>query len=219
MRKFKNKLINLNKTNFKGNEAGLEFENSYLKTPEYDFDKVDFGSEDKKATSPTKFFVTTAALAIAAFAATKRTSFGIIKKLEGKFPLFNSMDNLGAKLNKALNKLKSKFPKTEVKNTKNFFKNIGRNLIEWFQTVGKKGLAKEEIAQYAKCKVGNLYAKNLIRKTIANTLGAGSAALVVASRHKDKDGNGIPDKAEKALSTAKEIVEAIPTVAAAVNLA
>lgn len=211
--------INLNKTNFKGNEADLEFENSYLKTPEYDFDKVDFGSEDKKATSPTKFFVTTAALAIAAFAATKRTSFGIIKKLEGKFPLFNSMDNLGAKLNKALNKLKNKFPKTEGKNAKNFCQNIVHNMVDWLKKLGKKGVSAEEIAQYSNFKVGNLYGKNLIRKTVANTLGAGSATLVIASRHKDGDGNGIPDKAEKALSTAKEIVEAIPTVAAAVNLA
>lgn len=211
--------INLNKTNFKGNEADLELENNYWKTPEYDFDKVDFGSEDKKATSPTKFFVTTAALAIAAFAATKRTSFGIIKKLEGKFPLFNSMDNLGAKLNKALNKLKNKFPKTEGKNAKNFCQNIMYNMVDWLKKLGKKGVSAEEIAQYSNFKVGNLYGKNLIRKTVANTLGAGSAALVIASRHQDGDGNGIPDKAEKALSTAKEIVEAIPTVAAAVNLA
>ena len=218
--------INLNRQNFKGEiiDAEVIDNSTSWKAPESKPDSVSIAKlEDVKPTTPILFFAASLALASLAFIATRKTAYATIKGLENKFPLFDSLDKAGAALNKGLKSIKNKFPKTKITNVKTFFQNVPNKLATMLENFGKKGVTDADKAAFKalfkKAPIGNLYAKNAIRNVLAGTAGLGSATLVTLKRHKDEDNNGIPDRAERALTTAKEVAEVLPAVAAAVNLA
>ena len=209
--------------NFKANQ------NSYTNMDydidkEYDFDafeeKQNLDKSKKSNTAPLNFFLTTIALTAASYFATKKASFLTIKGLEGKFPLFNALDKLAVKINSKLDDIKTKFPAIEVNDMKSFVKNSANKITCWVNDFGKKGLSEEEISSYKKmCKtddIAPLEIKNAIRKVLASGFGLGATTATVVTRNKDEDNNGIPDKAEKKSNTAKETIEAIPTIATAI---
>ena len=217
----------INTNNYKSNFKG--YENTPAKTfPNDDFDTADLkdvrelSTTKKGYTSPIKFFAATAALAIASYVAVKKASLLSIKGMDGKFPLFNTLDSLGKSLNKKYTQWQKKFTKVEVNNFKTYMQNTANRLLKWGENVAKQGVTDAEKAAY-KGHVRDLYAKNAIRKMAASTLGAGAAALTMAKRYKDSDKNGIPDALDKKPATTldkiQDAVEAIPTIAAAVNLA
>ena len=70
-------------------------------------DKAEFSNKKtNQVTSPVTHFLTTSAWAVGSFVAAKKGVYASIKGLEGKFPLFNSLDTAGIALNKQLSKLK-----------------------------------------------------------------------------------------------------------------
>ena len=207
--------ISLNKANFRGEIIDAEVINDDWSVPEAKPDSVEISKlNDVKPTSPISFVVATIGLASLAFVAAKKTSLGTLRKINEKLPLF---DNLGRTLNEKLLPIRNRKLSVE-KGAKAFFDNMATRMANMFNDFGKDGISKEALGK-VRSQYGAKYASNALQKITASTIGAGSAGLVVLSRHKDKNGNGIPDKAEKALSTAKEIVEVLPAVAAAVNLA
>jgi len=211
--------INLNKTNFKGEIIDAEIIEDYSpKAPNLEPDKFEL-TKEKATTSPIKFFAATLSLALLTFAATKKTSLATIKSLEKKLKLKQPMDKLGKAVYLRIRNMSRKFPEVEVTSAKTFFQNIASKAVGAVDNFAKAGISATEKEGYTNFKVAALYGKNAVRKATASLFGLGTASLLAIRRHKDENANGVPDKAEKALSTAKEIVEAIPTVAAAVNLA
>ena len=220
----------INNTNLKSNFKGIEEKN--LRPFNYNnFDVIDVEPKEiididtpaKGYNSPIKFFAATAALAIASYIAVKKASFVSIKKLEGKFPLFNSLDSIGKALNKKYTNWQKAMPKVEGKNFKTYMQNIANKLLKYGEDVAKNGVTAVEKKAY-RGHVRDLYAKNGLRKIISSVVGGGAAALTMARRYKDSDKNGIPDKLDKKQGTTldkiQDAMEAIPTIAAAAaNLA
>ena len=214
-----------NASNFKGLES-----QKYVTYKPNNFDIIDAEVKDvsdistsKEYSSPIKFFAATAALAIASYIAVKKASFVSVKKLEGKFPLFNSLDTLGKALNKKYTKLQKSYTKVDAKNVKTYLQNTANKLLKWGENVAKNGVTDLEKKAY-RGHVRDLYAKNAVRKFLSTIIGGGAAALTMAKRYKDSDKNGIPDKLDRkqgsTLDKIQDAMEAIPTIAAAAaNLA
>jgi len=204
--------------------------------PKFDIDKVDFSAmaeavnKDKpedKATSPAKFFITTGLLALASFAATKKVSGVALKTLETKLALDKPLSKLGVTINNTISKMKAKTP-VEVTSIKSFFINNANRSLKWLGTTienaGKNGITAADIDAFSAMMgkdipEGALYAKNALRKGAATMLGLGTAGATVASRYKDDDANGIPDKAEKTLGKFNEAKEILKNVAAVCDIA
>lgn len=206
--------------NFKSNDNVYLYnkKRKYSATKNFSDDLM-FKNEKTNSHSVTKFFLTTLGLSVLSYFATKKASFFTIKNLEGKFPLFGILDNLGKKLNTKLDDIQKKFPEIETKDLQSFIKNNINDMATKIKDFGKKGLTTEEIDAFKKAYQTNditiLEAKNAIRKTIAGLFGLGAGATTISIRNKDTDKNGIPDKAEKKESTTKALIDALPSIAAA----
>jgi len=214
--------INLN-NNF-GNYSKKKTENSSLdKLENVDYtsiaDTLENGNVERK-TTPVRYFLITAALTAASLFAARGASIKVINKVDGKFPVFGAFEVMGKSLNKTISGIKNRCHHVaKVKTTGDFFRNSAYSLADRILVYGKKGLEKADIKSFKGVKLNDLYAKNAIKKATAATIGTGAAALTIASRYKDEDGNGIPDKAEKALGATKEIIQTIPAIVEAVNIA
>jgi len=182
--------------------------------------------EDRKA-SPTKFFLTSCFLTAASFIAARKVSSVAIDKIANKLGLSKSMGNLGKSLSSGLEKLKAR-KAIEVTGVKTFFINNTNRTLSWLghsiEKLGKRGIKAEEMDAFKKLMgkeipEGALYAQNALKTTVASVLGLGSAGLTVASRYKDDNGNGIPDRAEKALGRLNQTAELLKTVASVCDAA
>ncbi len=221
--------ISSNQTNFKGSDIG-EIAKSVKDLASKKFDQMeadDFNGIAEKIggdrhTAPFNYFLATAALSVAAFLAARRTSLATIKGMEGKFPLYSSVDKAGAYLNGVLTKAKKAVSPAKVKNVRTFFQNTANSAVNWMDDFAKKGITEADKAVH-KGPIAQLYAKNAVRKLAANTVGTGAAVATISTRNSDENNNGIPDGAEKkkksAFKVMKDVAGVIPTVAAAVNLA
>ncbi len=213
--------------NYNNSFRGMS-KNIKINDPDYDLYEVDFSKmadsidkmPEKNSTSPVKFFLTTAAISIASFVAARKATMIALKGMDGKFPLFNSLDVAGKFINQKFTQFKNSIPKTNSEGIKLFLYNTASNAIKKLENFAKQGITNAEKAPY-KGHVKDLYAKNALKKIIATTVGTGASVVTITTRNKDANNNGIPDKAElkpNTLGVMKDIVENLPTVAAAVNL-
>ena len=225
--------INANtKSNFKGND--LEEIAKSVKTVATkkldDMEADDFNGIAQKIDSaqagqhvaPAKYFLATLALAAASFLAAKKASLSTIKGMEGKFPLYGAVEKAGQYLNTQFGKMKKAVSPAKVQNAKTFIQKTANSALEMAENFAKTGITETDRLAH-KGPIGVLYGKNAVRKLASTTIGAGAAGLTIAKRNEDENNNGIADNAEKKKSTTlgvvKEIADALPTVAAAVNLA
>ncbi len=223
--------INANtKTNFKGNDIEeLAKSVKTLSTKKLDeMSSDDFNGIAKKIdadkhTAPIQYFIATAALAAASFMAARKASMLYLKGTDGKFPIYNTVDKAAELLQKGYTKARNSITPVQVKNVKTFFQNAGDNALKFAKDFAEKGITEADRTLNTGATAALLPAKNAVRKLASGAVGVGAAGMTIAKRNEDENGNGIPDGAEKskkgALGVMKGVAEALPTIAAAVNLA
>ena len=175
-------------------------------------DTLDQRGGTSKVTAPGKFFLSSAAVALAGFLVAKSACGGAINRLDNKFGM---LDGIGKRTSKAIYDFVEKHPRKEGKGFGIYVSNKMHDLAEGFIAYGKKGLEKEALES---ADVAAKAAGQAIKQTASNVLGAGVAAATLQSRYQDGDKNGIPDKAEGAISTIKEVATLVPALVDAAGL-
>ena len=69
-----------------------------------------------------------------------------------------------------------------------------------------------------KAKLAGTTAGEAIKKGSSVALGIGMGGATIQSRYKDADNNGVPDKAEGAMSTIREVATLVPALVDAAGL-
>ncbi len=172
------------------------------------------GGANKK-TSPAKFFLSSVAVALAGFLVSKSACGGALNKLDDKFGL---MENAGKKAATALVDYVSKHPHKEGKGFGIYVSNKMRDLAEGVIAYGKKGLSKEVLTGGDEALITAKAAGEAIKRASSTALGVGVAGATIQSRYEDTDENGVPDKAEGAMSTIKEVATLVPALVDAAGL-
>lgn len=186
-------------------------------------DSVDFQAVSRtldrsganRKTSPAKFFVSSAALALAAFVASRAACGAAFNKLDSKFGMFESM---GKKAGEALVQYVEKHPPKEGKGFGIYFSNKMHDLAQGIINYGKKGLSAETLSKLEGINLAKAAAGEAIKKGTSAALGVGVAGATIQSRYKDEDKNGVPDKAEGKLSVVKEVASLVPALVEAAGL-
>ena len=190
---------------------------------DFSLDSVNFDAVSKtldktcenKRTSPTRYFISSIALTLAAFFASKAACYAAFNKLDNKFGMFESM---GKKAGNALVKYVEKHPHREGKGVGIYFSNKMRDLAQGIINYGKKGLSADAIKGLDKAKLAGTTAGEAIKKGSSVALGIGMGGATIQSRYKDADNNGVPDKAEGAMSTIREVATLVPALVDAAGL-
>ena len=189
---------------------------------EYDYDGVDMPEDARslkkaaqvrdskggtnKVTSPGKFFLSSVAVALAGFLVAKSACGGAIGKLDNKFGI---LDGVSKRASKVLVDYVEKHPRQEGKGVGIYFSNKMHELANGIVEYGKKGLSKEILESGDKALIASKATGQAIKQGTSIVLGAGVAGATIQSRYEDKDKNGVPDKAEGAMSAIAEVLPAV----------
>lgn len=176
---------------------------------------LDDNGGTSRVTSPGKFFLSSAAVAIAGFLVAKSACGGAINKLDSKFGM---VENLGKRTADAIAVYVEKHPHKEGKGFGIYFSNKMRDFAQGIIEYGKKGLAKEVLETGDQAVIAAKATGQAIKQAGSNVLGLGVAGATLQSRYEDKDKNGVPDKAEGAISTIKEVATLVPALVDAAGL-
>ena len=168
-----------------------------------------------KVTSPCKFFVASAAVALAAFVAARAACGGAFNKLDSKFGMF---ENMGKKAGEALTAYVEKHPQKEGKGFGIYCSNKARDIAQGILDYGRKSLTPEAIKGLNEAQITTAAAGQAIKKGTSTILGVGAAGAAIESRYQDSDKNGVPDKAEGAMSTIREVAKLVPTLVEAAGV-
>ena len=212
---------------FKNYNSGFGSDGYY----EYEYDKADTPKDAKslknvaqvldsrggsnRVTSPGKFLISSAAVALAGFLVAKSACGGALNKLDSKFGM---MDNIGKKASQTLVTYVEKHPHKEGKGFGIYFSNKMRDLANGIIAYGKKGLSKEVLESGDEVAITAKATGEAIKRASSNILGLGVAGATLQSRYEDTDKNGVPDKAEGAISAIKETAALLPALVDAAGL-
>ena len=168
-----------------------------------------------RVTSPAKFFFASLAVALAGFLAAKAACNGAFNKLDDKFGMF---ENLGKKTAETISTYVANHPHREGKGFGIYFSNKMRDFAQGIIEYGKKGLTKDVLESKDVASISAKAASQAIKKASSTVLGAGVAGAAIQSRYVDTDKNGVPDKAEGAISAIKEVATLVPALVDAAGL-
>ncbi|MCR4881660.1 MAG: hypothetical protein K6A44_06900 [bacterium] len=219
--------IGLKSTNFKGYDdevIDVPYQETYPVSKKRDaLDSVDFqkvattleSAGANKVTSPCKFFIASAAVALAAFVAARAACGGALNRLDNKFGMFEGM---GKRAGEALTQYVEKHPHKEGKGFGIYCSNKMRDLAQGIIEYGRKGLTPDAIKGLDEVQTTAAAAGQAIKKGASTALGIGVAGATIESRYKDTDKNGVPDKAEGAMSAIKEVAQLVPALVDAAGI-
>jgi len=166
-----------------------------------------------KVTTPLKYFTVSAIMATLAFMVGKNATSRILNYGFGSVkPIPKYINGLRNKTGDAVVKLINKTENKTLRSAYAKFVKYGRDAFDGVDANTLKTVFSGADSTLKQNVLGG------INKTLALGVGTAAAALNITKRYEDKDKNGIPDRAERAMSVFKEGSEALKAIANAAGL-